>query len=187
MTYNGFTDTFTVQVTQSIPIIQVVVNGNFADGGNAPTGWGKGYGFTFDNSDTDYIVVSGRNFAYQMPQNAFIVGHKYYFKARARYINSVTDGYLYCPWESKMPHKLNSDGSWTNVVFYATAINTAQTDKYGLLRIYIGTNGCEIAIDKNFGINIFDVTEMYGSGNEPTQAEFEAEYNLPSTYYPYNE
>lgn len=36
VTYNGFTDTFTVQVTQSIPIIQVVVNGNFADGGKTP-------------------------------------------------------------------------------------------------------------------------------------------------------
>jgi hypothetical protein len=121
-----------------------------------------------------------------MPQNPFTVGHVYYVKAKGRYENSNTDGYLYFPWESNNIRKFNLDGSWTEWTIYGTAINDAMTSWVGLCRLFVGKNGCVFQIDKNYGINIFDLTMMFGAGNEPTKAEFEAMFNLPYTYYPYN-
>lgn len=165
---------------------QLVVNGNFAEGGDDPTGWTKGYGSIFDNSNNDYVIIEGRNFSYQNPQNPFVIGHIYYAKVRARYASTDKSGYAHFHWYNNIPKKPNNDGSWTDITLYGAAIKDATQSSYGLCRLVVGTNGCVLHVDKSVGINIFDLTMMFGAGNEPTKAEFEAMFNLPNTYYPYN-
>ena len=166
---------------------QLVVNGNFADGGNSPTGWGCASNFTFDNTNPSYIELGGRNYCFQLPQNPFTIGHIYYVKARGRYASTDKTGYMYFNWYSNSVYKPNNDGSWTDITLYgAAARNDATQSNYGLCRVVVGSNGCIFHVDKNVGINIFDLTMMFGAGNEPTKAEFEAMFNLPNTYYPYN-
>lgn len=49
-----------------------------------------------------------------------------------------------------------------------------------------GDNSSGLTVKCNAWVNIIDLTQMYGSGNEPTTVE-EFEKDFPLDYYPYNE
>lgn len=50
---------------------------------------------------------------------------------------------------------------------------------------FAGFSGGEVVEDVQIKVNIFDLTKMFGEGNEPTIEEFEAMF--PNDYYEYNE
>ncbi len=170
---------------------QLIYNANFSVGGDTPTGWGTSYGTTFDNGDPDMIVISGTNYIYQMPhQGGLTVGHKYYISLIAKYTGDNTTGYVYIPpFGGSAIYRPSTDGTWTNIDVINTAANAGTTANNGIFRILNSNSG--IAIDKNHGVQMFDLTAIFGAGNEPTTVQdfkdsYEEIFGHPLTYEPYN-
>lgn len=65
-------------------------------------------------------------------------------------------------------HLVTSSEAWTSIIFYLQVDNDAITFE-----------------DYVFSVQCFDLTQMFGEGNEPTLEEFEAMF--PNSYYEYNE
>lgn len=96
-----------------------------------------------------------------------IIGHKYYISQKRYPVNS--DAYIY------------NDGGGITLVNAKSAIQTATLEKFFYLRGDSDTTFDNIVLKPM----IFDLTQMFGSGNEPsTPEEFEAMF--PADYYPYN-
>lgn len=107
-----------------------------------------------------------------------IKGHKYYIFAtdKARYVNL----YFYGEGAKEVLSKDADAESVVKKILIATGsgINNLYFNRYNVLSENISYfDGC---------INLFDLTKMFGSGNEPTTPE-EFEAMLPNDYYPYNE
>lgn len=75
----------------------------------------------------------------------------------------------------KLPNLTPSD-----LETYTVVIAASGNVSMGFQRMPIGTVTDGIV----FSYQIFDLTEMFGAGNEPTKAEFDALF--PKDYYPYN-
>ena len=85
-------------------------------------------------------------------------------------------------FDSGATNPANSDGSWTVYQKIKTCTGDGQTAYYGIIRFM--TKGASLDIDKKNGIQCIDLTQMFGSGNEPTLEEFKLMFSLP--YYPYD-
>lgn len=96
-----------------------------------------------------------------------IIGHKYYISQKRYPVNS--DAYIY------------NDGGGITLASAKSAIQTATLEKNFYLRCDSDTTFDNVVLKPI----IFDLTQMFGSGNEPsTPEEFEAMF--PADYYPYN-
>lgn len=107
-----------------------------------------------------------------------IKGHKYYIFAtdKARYVNL----YFYGEGANEALSKDTDAETVIKKVLIATGsgINNLDFNRYNALSENVSYfDGC---------INLFDLTKMFGSGNEPTTPE-EFEAMFPNDYYPYNE
>lgn len=124
-------------------------------------------------------------------QSSFVLssGHIYYICCVAKYGDGGnTTGYIYPSWALPSGHvyKFNQDRTWTafGKVSTISSNNNGTTSSYGLVR-FLNSNS-KITIDKNAGVQLFDLTLMFGSGNEPTKEEFDAMFGTPYTYHPFN-
>ena len=96
-----------------------------------------------------------------------IIGHKYYISQKRYPVNS--DTYIY------------NDGGGIALLKAESAIQTAALEKTFYLRCDSDTTFDNVVLKPI----IVDLTQMFGSGNEPsTPEEFEAMF--PADYYPYN-
>lgn len=163
---------------------QLVQNGNFADGGNTPTGWILRYGMTCDNTNDDYITIIGSNYIKQNFPINIPKGHKLFYTARAKNNGaSAENAYCYCGTIAKgYTDRIIGDNEWHLISRFGTvSINISTSDE--LIRIYTGGN--TVTVDKKYGIKVIDLTHIFGEGNEPaTIEEFKAMY--PLDYYDYN-
>ena len=158
---------------------QIVKDGNFTDSSN--WSWGNNYTVTFANNqatlhrDEDTggtasisIVLANRKTS--------IPGHKYLFYVSIQTINgtlnisptgTVADGHAtYDSFPTKTTRKWLWECNVTKPII-------------GELRGYTGGGDIVSPIDfiaENY--MIFDLTQMYGAGNEPTITEFERQCNL---------
>ena len=163
------------KVGDNLPqVTNLIRNYNFADGGNAPTYWTDGFGTTIDNSNPDYISLVGQNFYFQYAENPLDVGHKVLYKIRARYGTANTNGgIIFSAVNNAIVQSLDTNGSWTTIKTIGTTINNGQQSNYGVIRITLAQS--KILIDKKFGVHCYDLTSIFGEGNEPaTVAEAEA-------------
>ena len=96
-----------------------------------------------------------------------IIGHKYYISQKRYPVNS--DAYIY------------NDGGGITLASAKSAIQTATLEKNFYLRCDSDTTFDNVVLKPI----IFDLTQMFGSGNEPSTPE-EFETMFPADYYPYN-
>ena len=159
---------------------QQVRNGNFANG---TAGWNAG-GATL--SAVDGILTWTANDA-TITRNlttnvTFINGHKYYisFFIKGNADNQVGGAFGAVSGGGSFATE-NYSTSWKRIAKMATpTTNTANT-----LYLRPNTAGNDGAVADFRNICIFDLTLMFGEGNEPSTAEeFEAMFPLP--YYAYN-
>ena len=163
---------------------QLVKNGNFADGGNTPTGWTLGHEVTCDNTNDDYITIIGNNYIKQNFPIDVRKGHKIFYTARAKSNGANTNNaYIYVPSISNNSNTITGDNEWHIISNIGTVTNNMSTSDE-LIKIFM--NGNTVTVDKKYGVKVVDLTLIFGKGNEPaTIEEFEAMYSL--NYYDYNE
>lgn len=133
-------------------------------------------GVTFTNNGDGTITVNSLN----ITSRAFFdiriniaakKGHKYCTLSGA----NTDGGYLYTQMN-------NEKGEYVDE--YVDDIFEVPNDNY-VLRVAIVTNPNFPIGDKTYKPQLFDLTEMYGAGNEPkTVAEFKAKF--PNELYPYS-
>ena len=162
---------------------QNVKNGDFSDG---MTNWsteplGNVTASVADNTLT--LVNDGTstgNVYSQQITDQFVVGHKYYFAvsiyATFQATSGTNDRILF--WgnlvHSMWPSELNKWERFSKIVNTTGGI-------YHYVRAYCGLQGTA----KYRDFQLFDLTQMFGAGNEPsTVEEFEKLFPLP--YYEYN-
>lgn len=163
---------------KSIVWNQLVRNGNFAQGGNTPAGWG-GYQ-SCDNSNEDYITFSAGSGNVHSYTAKHVSGHKYYIRFKWRVKNSNAFCVLLNAVSSLIKGSVDN---WVEDKQIITATNSSQ-GAYGSIGFVPQTN-YTIDIDKKIGVTFIDLTLMFGAGNEPaTVAEFEKIF--PLNYYDYN-
>lgn len=150
-----------------------------------------------DYSNNSFVLKSeaGKNiqFIYSLKKTN-IIGHKLFIKfdlktsetVRWSNIRHNLAGNFIGSAEENLPVSVQKD-TFTAVKLLKTVstyLYNNQTLSEGAgFGIYISNNtGTEVYV-KN--INIFDLTQMFGEGNEPTIEEFEAMF--PNSYYEYNE
>lgn len=158
---------------------QLVKNGNFVD----TNYWTVSNSVTISISNNTATVtssVSGDKYVEQ--QLNFKVGHKYLFSGEC---NSNAAGYVFWIYFGGVTNAFAPrciESNINNWVTY-TSIFTCASNEYNLLRLQIPSN-TSTHLYRN--IQMFDLTQMFGAGNEPaTVEEFEALY--PDSYYEYNE
>ena len=97
-----------------------------------------------------------------------VLNHKFYFKGMpSTPLNGVSAGV-----------KL---GAWYNATY--SSVFTCTSDNASL-QIWIDFTNTSLSYE-NFTFQLFDLTKMFGSGNEPTMIEFNQMF--PNDYYPYTE
>ena len=163
---------------------QLVQNGNFADGGNTPTGWTLTAGIICDNTNDDYITINGTNYIGQYVPIYISKGHKLFYTARAKSNGAATENaYFYCDLIANgATDEIIGDNEWHIISRIGTISNNVSTSNE---LIKISMNGNTITIDKKYGVKVIDLTRIFGKGNEPaTIEEFKAMY--PLDYYNYN-
>jgi len=151
---------------------------------------------TFENAN---VIPSSSNSTYHFSGNGVIIeswnryspfrwnvglkgrnGHKLFYRFD---INKEDDGYVV----SIEIGQGSGNNLWSATSTILKGIKTCNTDVSNAngdnLSVYVATSINNVSL-KNF--MLFDLTQMFGAGNEPsTVAEFEALYPLP--YYDYNE
>lgn len=159
---------------------QLIENGNFVD----TTGWST-YGGTIATSNnvctftaSDAVVNTSR----LQTNLATVTGHKYYttvsFKSsKSTSIYVKTDGNA----SLVLTTNIQAD-TFTTLQLVSNAVGNNGT----LMRMYLNAGG-EFAEGDTIEISnvmVFDLTLMFGAGNEPTLEQFKALF--PNDYYPYN-
>jgi prepilin-type N-terminal cleavage/methylation domain-containing protein len=167
-----------------IDYYNLVTNGDFSSG---TTGWSVVYS---SNSVVDNILLntgSGYNMGPILDNINFStvdISHKYY----ARYIARVTNSSCTNLWVAFDGTTAGADNvivSQTSPVantwYSLSAVDTPSADATGLLRIYIRhyyvdattANGKVMQVDGTRGVYAFDLTSIYGAGNEPTATQMD--------------
>lgn len=121
------------------------------------------------NGDGSYTVSGTANTTVWLNIGTFttVVGHTYYLKG--------------CPkGGSTSTYRIyNDNGGLYDIGDGSLAVATAEK------RIYISLLGGTTADNLVFKPQLFDLTQMFGAGNEPTIEQFESMF--PNDYYPYSE
>lgn len=157
---------------------QLVQNGNFTDGTNK---WY--YGTLAFEDNGDYITLISSTDVYEaknLSQKINVTaGHKLYLRCQIK--GSCT---IYFNSSQEVVNVSNKEFKKVQVI--------KTSDGYEYMRVYLARDpnnssllkSTEFSIKKN--IQLFDLTQMFGEGNEPTTVE-EFEAMFPNDYYEYNE
>ena len=171
------------------PWNQLVNHGNF----DTTTGWTRYNSSTmsFSVSDNVGIVNITGNQRQPLMYRTFNMadGHKFYYahtlRITAATARNFRTGRLYTPnqYFQNTAFSTNQFTSWRKVSGVITA-NSAKTRMY--VGFYGQTTSDVLAAGDKLEIKncmLIDLTDVYGAGNEPTAAQFEAEN--PELYYDY--
>lgn len=129
-----------------------------------------------ENSGIVTITETEWNNRYQAGKIAVTKNHKYYQSVKIKSDGTNPTGfqnYLFLPVVQKI----------TSAEFTQLAVVTTATDTGESLVQLSGTEGADYQIVKN-SFMLFDLTLLFGAGNEPTAEQFEAIFQAES--YPYN-
>ena len=166
----------TVKFNQQVP------NGNFAD---SDTSW------TYQTSGTHSVTNGVLSYVWngQYSRNGIesrncvlVASHKYYFAATIKNTASAQRGYYVGQAYGVSINGLFGVGEKKRISGIV-AVNTAPGGSGYFFAIYGSTN-----VDNSIELSdvvAIDITAIYGSGNEPSVSEFEAQYS--ASYYPYSQ
>lgn len=129
-----------------------------------------------ENNGIVTITETAWNNRYQAGEIAVTRNHKYYQSVKIKSDGTNPAGfqnYLFLPTMNKI----------TSAEFTRLSIVTTATDNGKSLVQLSGTTGADYQLVKN-SFMLFDLTLMFGAGNEPTAEQFEAMF--PAESYPYN-
>ncbi len=160
---------------------QTIQNGNFANG---YTGWGaQGLAYSAADNAVTFTWTTNTNHVYWQDNISFTVGHKYLLSFR--YKDNGTHVRITPRLGSTTTFTTRVDATGDNVWHeWAEMKNLDSAPNLNRVSFYIA----ELDVDDTFsvtGVMLFDLTEMFGAGNEPaTEEEFKALF--PKDYYPYN-
>ena len=158
-------------------------NGDFSQG---TTGWSAaGVSFTVNNGEVTLTVntdILAAKFIRPHPNLNFIQGHKYYYAGTLKNISasgallSIDNSYS----NASLSNVFVTGTEWQRVSNIYTYSDNVSSLRF-CIRIHNNQKtGVQIAAKDIICVNL---TALYGKGNEPTVAEFEAQY--PDDYYPY--
>lgn len=131
---------------------------------------------TTENSGIVTITETMWNNRYQAGKIAVTKNHKYYQSVKIKSDGTNPAGfqnYLFLPTMNKI-----TSAEFTQLAVVATATATGES----LVQLS-GTEGADYQIVKN-SFMLFDLTLLFGAGNEPTAEQFTAMF--PAESYPYN-
>lgn len=131
---------------------------------------------TTENSGIVTITETAWNNRYQAGKIAVTKNHKYYQSVKIKSDGTNPAGfqnYLFLPTMNKI-----TSAEFTQLAVVATATATGES----LVQLS-GTEGADYQIVKN-SFMLFDLTLLFGAGNEPTAEQFTAMF--PEESYPYN-
>ena len=154
---------------------QMVKNGNFADGTNE---WTREYQVTYSVSDGEmtFNTQIARNGINQHTGYSLVAGHKYYLCITAKSDDDTAIG---------IGNILSTGVQFTfdlaSTYAKQSRVITASIDASNTFYIFSTAENTTVVV-KN--VMFIDLTRMFGAGNEPTAAEFEAMF--PEPYYPYS-
>lgn len=144
------------------------------------------------DGDINYIIRSQGNIL-STNTSDFNITHKYALRFNYGNILSSTNYCLFGIWNTSLSNYARynigylqeGNGTYADIFDYSLLSGTLEQFndiKYVLqcFGTYDNTNYSTIG-----GINVFDLTQMFGEGNEPTIAEFNALF--PNSYYEYTE
>lgn len=129
-----------------------------------------------ENSGIVTLTETAWNNRYQAGKIAVVKNHKYYQTVKIKSDGTNPAGfqnYLFLPAMEKI----------TSAEFTQLSVVTTATDNGESLVQLSGTEGADYQIVKN-SFMLFDLTLMFGAGNEPTAEQFERMF--PAESYPYN-
>lgn len=129
-----------------------------------------------ENSGIVTLTETAWNNRYQAGKIAVVKNHKYYQTVKIKSDGTNPAGfqnYLFLPAMEKI----------TSAEFTQLSVVTTATDNGESLVQLSGTEGADYQIVKN-SFMLFDLTLMFGAGNEPTAEQFERMF--PADSYPYN-
>lgn len=128
--------------------------------------------------------MAGGNGIYNDDKGGIIVGHIYYIDISIDFIKKPENLSRFLVYVcSDNENKFTIDFDNTNRF---KLIKAADYDRFCFLTGYTADNTKSDIFDIDVRLNIFDLTQMFGEGNEPaTVEEFEAMF--PNAYYEYNE
>lgn len=152
----------------AVPIYQIV---DIAWWGASHSENGIDFTRNADGSITADGTASNGAFFAASTRPAVKSGHKYYIRG-----GSMADGYCTNSYDASA---WGAGGKTAPIIVTAIADRTLGAAG---LRAYV-TSGTHVDNEKLYP-QIFDLTAMFGAGNEPTIAEFDAMF--PAEYYPYN-
>lgn len=168
---------------------QLVKNGNFADGTNdwssqSPT---KMYMEAIGNGSLKVTITEDsykariRQFAIFSKDHIYNVSFDYY---GAYSVNNAAQFIIRSSPDTIKNYGETPNNVWLHFGFTIKANGNATLfDLFSNSSTQSGVLAGDYCIYKN--ICIFDLTQMFGEGNEPTDEEFRAMF--PADYYPYNE
>lgn len=126
---------------------------------------------------TGSVLVTSTNSSNMLGSYRLIGGHKYAFISDIKQTSNII--YKIAIWNY-------TASAWYQIISWNT-IYTASTEIVEGLELYfnMGTSSIGDTIDDYLTLNVIDLTQMFGAGNEPaTIAEFKALF--PQDYIPYN-
>lgn len=155
--------------------------------------WNQVFNFSVLSSNTDVTVTDNGDYftlsraanngswtADCLESNASVVGHKIFYRFSHRCGTTANATRRLMIYGNAISFKDSTSGVWSQQEGVVVASsNTAANRRL----LWSGTNadiGKTVDITKGM---VCDLTEIYGAGNEPTQAEFSAAN--PVQYYPY--
>lgn len=153
---------------------QLIKNGNFSNG---TTDWGLSAGITTSVTGNTITVTKGGTGVMISQPVSIISGHSYYISFIINASAAGYVGYFGTPtqWFGRVTTaNLNKNYHFSVVL---TAGSNKTTAYFGA---YSTASGGSYTLSN---IWITDLTDIYGSGNEPTAAQFEASF--PLSYYNY--
>lgn len=134
-------------------------------------------------TDGTYVYSSGDRNNYIMNQQAkdtLVEGHKYCFTNTSKYYSAYIYGSVIGGKTAEVTGNVYNVNNQTGVIITCTASGGYRVSLHSGNNIPNNT-----VMSETIYINCFDLTEMFGAGNEPsTVAEFKALF--PKDYYPYN-
>ena len=116
------------------------------------------------SQDNAYINVSSQ-------QINIYAGHKYAFTGATAWKQINANNMIHIQYSGSLAY-INTDG-----------VYTASVDSNPYIYVLANSNGQ--TYDYDFYFSLFDLTQMFGSGNEPTYNEFITYF--PNSYYEYTE
>lgn len=178
-------DKYSQQTLNQPAPIQLVQNGNFANG---TTGWTR----RVTNDDWSVsggilTITKGQTslgaFVYQSP-SVLNTTHKYYMAATARTLTPNVAVYIGFH-ASNYTVSGNSECQTTSTSFVRISQITSPKANTNIFALRLGIASSAIGSQGEVGdVVLIDLTDTYGSGNEPSKTDFETAYGLG--YLPYN-